>query len=94
MPTSFTILMILELLTVIAIIFLPALKQFGGSESKNCCGMNFRPKTMKIGNIELDIDHTNFIIQKHSNMAKMGINPIVPLHEELGITKKQLHLIL
>lgn len=94
MPTSFTILMILELLTVLSIIFLPALKQFGGARSKTCCGMNFRPKTLRVGKTELDIDHMNFTIQKHSNMAKMGIQPLVPLHEELGITKKQLHHIL
>ena len=96
MPTTFTILMILELLTVLSIIFLPALKQFGGAgtRSKTCCGMKFRPKTLRVGKKELDIDHMNFTIQKHSNMAKMGIQPLVPLHEELGITKKQLHRIL
>jgi hypothetical protein len=94
MPTSFTILMILELLTILSIVLLPALKQFGGSKSKSCCGMNFRPKTLKVGNTELDIDHMNFTIQKHGNMARMGINPIVPLHEELGVTKQQLESLL
>ena len=94
MPPSFIILMILEAITVLAILLLPMLganiTQSGGS----CCGDNFRPKTLKIGSKELDISQMNYTINKHDRYAKNGIKPIIPLHKELGVTKEELNLIL
>ena len=95
MPQSFIVLMILEIITVLAITFLPLFKVLETfNDIKGCCGMNFSPKKIKIGNKKMDISNMKFIIDKHHRMSEIGMKPIVPLHEELSISKKELESLL
>lgn len=79
-------------------VFISHTLQYGAGHSvrtePGCCSMQFGPKSLTIGGRTIDIDHLRFVLGKHSRMAKQGIKPLLSAHEELGISRDQLDILL
>ena len=85
--------MIILLGVLCTLILLWVLSRTEGFTSE-CCGTDFRPKTINIDNKEINLSHFQYVVNKHNDMAKKGILPFIPLWEELGISKDNLDTLL